>query len=228
METDYIIIGGGSSGAVLAGRLSEDADCRVTLLEAGGRGDNWVVKTPFAGVLQVPSKLNNWAFETVPQAGLNGRRGYQPRGRVLGGSSAINAMVYIRGHRSDYDAWAAAGNPGWGFDELLPYFIRAENNVRFGAPWHGQDGPLRVGDLRTDSPLHEAWLEAARTQGHPVVEDFNAARMEGLGVYQVTQFEGERWSAARGYLHPHLGRRANLDLQTDTRVLRILIENRRA
>lgn len=227
-EHDYLIIGGGSAGCALAGRLSEDPSCRVTVLEAGGAGDSWVVKTPFAGVLQIPSKLNNWAFETVPQAGLNGRRGYQPRGRVLGGSSAINAMVYIRGHRSDYDAWAAAGNPGWSFDELLPYFIRSENNTRLGAPWHGQAGPLRVGDLRSDSPLHAAWLEAARHCGHPVLDDFNAGEMEGLGVYQVTQHEGERWSAARGYLHPHLGSRPNLQVLTGVRVLRVLLEGRRA
>ncbi|WP_442953174.1 GMC family oxidoreductase [Paucibacter sp. XJ19-41] len=227
-EHDYLIIGGGSAGCALAGRLSEDPTCRVTVLEAGGAGDSWVVKTPFAGVLQIPSKLNNWAFETVPQAGLNGRRGYQPRGRVLGGSSAINAMVYIRGHRSDYDAWAAAGNPGWSFDELLPYFIRSENNTRLGAPWHGQAGPLRVGDLRSDSPLHAAWLEAARHCDHPVLDDFNAGEMEGLGVYQVTQHEGERWSAARGYLHPHLGSRPNLQVLTGVRVLRLLLEGRRA
>ncbi|WP_349742694.1 GMC family oxidoreductase [Roseateles cavernae] len=227
-EHDYLIIGGGSAGCALAGRLSEDPSCRVTVLEAGGAGDSWVVKTPFAGVLQIPSKLNNWAFETVPQAGLNGRRGYQPRGRVLGGSSAINAMVYIRGHRSDYDAWAAAGNPGWSFDELLPYFIRSENNSRLGAPWHGQSGPLRVSDLRSDSPLHAAWLEAARHCGHPVLDDFNAGEMEGLGVYQVTQHEGERWSAARGYLHPHLGSRPNLQVLTGVRVLRLLLEGRRA
>lgn len=227
-DCDYLIVGGGSAGAALASRLSEDPNCRVTLIEAGGAGDNWVVKTPFAGVLQIPSKLNNWAFETVPQAGLNGRRGYQPRGKVLGGSSAINAMVYIRGHRSDYDAWAAAGNPGWGFEDLLPYFIRSENNSRLGAPWHGQAGPLRVSDLRTDSPLHAAWLEAARHCGHPVLDDFNGPSMEGLGVYQVTQHEGERWSAARAYLHPHRGRRPNLQQLTQTRVLRVLLEGRRA
>lgn len=227
-DADIIIVGGGSAGAALAGRLSEDPQCRVLLLEAGGRGDNWVVKTPFAGVLQVPSRLNNWAFETVPQPGLNGRRGYQPRGKTLGGSSAINAMVYVRGHRSDYDGWAAAGNPGWDFDSLLPYFLRSEHNARLGAPWHGQAGPLRVSDLRSDSPLHAAWLAAARECGHPVRDDFNGPDMEGLGVYQVTQHEGERWSAARGYLHPHLGRRPNLQVLTGARALRVLLEGRRA
>ncbi|HET8731122.1 MAG TPA: GMC family oxidoreductase N-terminal domain-containing protein, partial [Moraxellaceae bacterium] len=129
MQTvDYVIVGGGSSGCTLAGRLSEDASNSVLLLEAGGNGDSWLVNTPAAVVLQVPHKLNNWAFDTEPQPGLNGRRGYQPRGKVLGGSSAINAMVYIRGHRSDYDHWAALGNSGWSFDDVLPYFKKAENN----------------------------------------------------------------------------------------------------
>jgi len=227
-DADYVIVGGGSAGAVLASRLSEDPECRVLLLEAGGRGDRWVTTTPFAGVLQVAAKVNNWGFETEPQAGLNGRRGYQPRGRALGGSSAINAMVYTRGHRSDYDAWAAAGNAGWGYEDLLPFFIKAEGNERLGAPWHGQDGPLRVGDLRTDSPIHDAWRAAARASGHPVLDDFNGADMEGLGVYQVTQHGGERWSVARGYLQPQLGRRANLRVETGVRALSLVLEGRRA
>ena len=227
-DADFVIVGGGSAGAVLASRLSEDPDCRVLLLEAGGRGDSWVTTTPFAGVLQVATRLNNWGFETTPQAGLNGRRGYQPRGKALGGSSAINAMVYTRGHRSDYDAWAAAGNPGWSYDDLLPHFIKAERNARFGAPWHGQGGPLHVGDLRTDSPAHAAWCAAARECGHPVREDFNGEDLEGLGVYQVTQHEGERWSVARGYLHPILGRRPNLRVETDARALKLVLAGRRA
>lgn len=227
-DADIVIVGGGSAGAVLASRLSEDPGCRVLLLEAGGRGDSWVTTTPFAGVLQVAAKLNNWGFQTEPQPGLNGRRGYQPRGKALGGSSAINAMVYTRGHRSDYDAWAAAGNVGWGYDDLLPFFIQAERNERFGAPWHGQDGPLRVGDLRTDSPIHAAWRAAARESGHAVLEDFNGADLEGLGVYQVTQHEGERWSVARAYLEPHLGRRPNLRVETGVRALSLVLDERRA
>ncbi|OWQ93970.1 glucose-methanol-choline oxidoreductase [Roseateles aquatilis] len=227
-DADYVIIGAGSSGAVLASRLSEDPRCRVLLLDAGGRGDGWVTTTPFAGVLQVATRLNNWGFETEPQPGLNGRRGYQPRGKALGGSSAINAMVYTRGHRSDYDAWAAAGNPGWSYDEVLPYFVRSERNARLGAPWHGRDGPLRVGDLRTDTPLHAAWLAAARECGHAERDDFNGEHLEGLGVYQVTQFEGERWSVARGYLHPHLATRPNLRVETGMRALSLAMDGRRA
>ena len=227
-DADFVIIGGGSSGAVLASRLSEDPGCRVLLLEAGGRGDGWVTTTPFAGAIQVSRKVNNWGFETEPQAGLDGRRGYQPRGKALGGSSAINAMVYTRGHRSDYDAWAAAGNPGWSYEDVLPWFIKAEGNARLGAPWHGKHGPLRVSDLRTDSPLHAAWSAAARERGHAVLDDFNGARMEGLGTYQVTQHEGERWSVARGYLQPHRDSRPNLRVETGVRALRLALEGRRA
>ncbi|WP_084451608.1 GMC family oxidoreductase [Roseateles chitosanitabidus] len=227
-DADFIIIGGGSSGAVLASRLSEDASCRVLLLEAGGRGDGWVTTTPFAGAIQVSRRVNNWGFATEPQPGLNGRRGYQPRGKALGGSSAINAMVYTRGHRSDYDAWAAAGNPGWSYEDVLPWFIKAEGNARLGAPWHGRHGPLRVSDLRTDSPIHTAWSAAARERGHAVLDDFNGAEMEGLGTYQVTQHEGERWSVARGYLQPHRDSRPNLRIEIGVRALRLVLEGRRA
>jgi choline dehydrogenase-like flavoprotein len=164
----------------------------------------------------------------VPQPGLAGRRGYQPRGRGLGGSSAINAMVYIRGHRSDYDRWAAEGAAGWSYEDVLPYFRLSEANARLDDGYHGQDGPLRVSDLRTDNPFHARFIAAAREAGFPLNEDFNGAEQEGLGSYQVTQHEGERWSAARGYLLPHLGQRPNLEVRTRTRVLRILFEGRRA
>jgi choline dehydrogenase-like flavoprotein len=221
-------VGGGSAGCAVAGRLSEDPGTSVALLEAGGTCDNWVVKTPYALSLMVPAKLNNWHFETVPQPGLNGRIGYQPRGKGLGGSSAINAMVYIRGHRSDYDHWAALGNSGWSYADVLPYFKRSENNADFNGEYHGQGGPLHVNKLRTDNPVHEVFLQAAREAQFRIRDDFNGEEQEGLGLYQLTQQNGERWSAARAYLHPHIGTRANLRVETGAQATRILFEGKRA
>ena len=226
--SDYIVVGGGSGGCAVAGRLTEDPAIRVTVLEAGNRGDSWAVNTPIGVVAMLPTTLNNWAFETVPQPGLNGRRGYQPRGKMLGGSSGLNAMVYIRGHRSDYDHWAALGNPGWSYDEVLPYFIRSENNQDIGGHYHGQSGPLRVSHLRTDNPYQQRYLEAARQAGFPLNDDFNGAEQEGIGIYQVTQHQGERWSAARAYLHPHIGQRPNLRVETGCQVTRLVFEGKRA
>jgi choline dehydrogenase-like flavoprotein len=225
---DFVVVGGGSGGCTVAGRLSEDPATSVAVLDAGGRNDNWVVTTPFALALMVPGKLNNWAFDTVPQAGLNGRIGYQPRGKGLGGSSAINAMVYIRGHRSDYDQWASLGNPGWSFDDVLPYFRRSEDNADFGGEYHGKGGPLAVNKLRTDSPVHQIFLQAAREGQFRIRDDFNAEDHEGLGIYQLTQKNGERWSAARAYLHPHIDRRANLRVETSAHATRLLFEGTRA
>lgn len=227
-EFDYLVIGGGSAGSVMAGRLSENAGTQVALLEAGGRGDSWLVKVPLAAVAMLPTRINNYAFETVPQSGLNGRRGYQPRGKALGGSSAINAMVYTRGHRTDYDHWAELGNDGWSYAELLPYFRRSENNTSFNDEFHGTGGPLHVGNLQTGNPFHEIYLAAGRQAGYPINADFNGAEQEGIGIYQVTQKNGERWSAARGYLHPHMGTRSNLQVQTGVEVTRIVFEGRRA
>jgi len=225
---DYIVVGGGSGGCVVAGRLSEDPSNSVCVLEAGGDGSSAVVNIPTGAVAMLPTKLNNWAFETVPQPGLNGRRGYQPRGRTLGGSSAINAMVYIRGHRHDYDTWASLGNTGWSYDEVLPYFRLSEHNEHINDAWHGQGGPLWVGNLRTGNPFQARYLEAARQAGFPLTDDFNGAEQEGVGIYQVTQKHGERCSAARAYLLPHLGRRDNLHVQTHAQVQRILFEGTRA
>ncbi|AOK52340.1 glucose-methanol-choline oxidoreductase [Burkholderia stagnalis] len=225
---DYIVVGGGSGGSVVAGRLSEDPNLTVCVLEAGGHGNGLVVNVPAGAVAMMPTRINNWAFDTVPQAGLGGRTGYQPRGKALGGSSAINAMVYIRGHRSDYDHWAALGNHGWSYDDVLPYFRLSEHNERFDDAWHGRDGPLWVSDLRTGNPFHERYLEAARQAGLPLTDDFNGAQQEGIGIYQVTQKQGERWSAARAYLLPHIGRRSNLTVETHAQVRRILFEGRRA
>ena len=225
---DVLIIGGGSAGCALAGRLSEDPRLSVALVEAGGRGDSALITTPAAVIAMLPTRINNWAFETVPQPGLNGRRGYQPRGRTLGGTSAINAMVYVRGHASDYDHWAALGNAGWSYAEVLPYFKRAECNTRGADDYHGDAGPLAVADLRTDNPFHDIFRRAAEEAGFTLNPDFNGAQQEGLGVYQATQINGERCSAARAYLQPWLGTRANLHVLTQTRAQRVLFEGRRA
>src|SRR6202049_4427475 len=219
---DFVVIGGGSGGCAVAGRLSEDPKTSVAVLEAGGAGDNWVVTSPGAMILMISGKVNNWAFDTVPQAGLNGRIGYQPRGKALGGSSAINAMVYIRGHRSDYDQWASLGNPGWSFADVLPYFRRAEDNADFGGEYHGKGGPLAVNKLRTDNPVQQVFLEAAREAQFRIREDFNAEDHEGLGLYQVTQKNGERWSAARAYIHPFMATRANLRVEINAQATRLL------
>jgi len=225
---DFVVVGGGSGGCAVAGRLSEDPKTSVAVLDAGGKNDNWVVTTPFALVLMVAGNVNNWAFNTVPQAGLNGRIGYQPRGKGLGGSSAINAMVYIRGHRGDYDQWAALGNPGWSFADVLPYFKRSEDNADFDGEYHGKGGPLAVNKLRTDNPVQQIFLQGAREGQFRIREDFNGWDHEGLGVYQVTQKNGERWSAARAYLHPHMTSRANLRVETRAHATRILFEGKRA
>ncbi|WP_315718073.1 MULTISPECIES: GMC family oxidoreductase [unclassified Bradyrhizobium] len=227
-EVDFIVVGGGSGGATVAGRLSEDPATSVALLDAGGRNDNWIVTTPYMLFLMVAGPVNNWSFTTVPQKGLDGRSGYQPRGRGLGGSSAINAMVYIRGHRADYDHWASLGNTGWSYDDVLPYFKRAENNAEFNGAYHGQSGPLPVSRLRTDNPVHDIFLQAAREAQFPVRDDFNADTQEGLGLYQVTQKNGERWSAARAYIQPHLGSRSNLRVETSAHASMILFEGKRA
>lgn len=227
-EFDYLVLGGGSAGCTVAGRLSEDPATSVAVIEAGKGGDGWLVNVPAAVVLMVPTKINSWALDTVPQPGLDGRTGYQPRGKALGGSSAINAMVYIRGHRWDYDHWAALGNQGWSWDDVLPYFKKSEHNYTFTDELHGTDGPLPVSNLRTDNPVHQLYLEAARQAGFPIVEDFNGVSQEGIGIYQVTQKDGERWSAARAYLLPHLATRSNLRVELQANIQRILFDGKRA
>ena len=225
---DFVVVGAGSGGCAVASRLSEDAATSVALLDAGGKCDNWVVTTPGAIILMVSGKLNNWAFNTVPQKGLNGRIGYQPRGKGLGGSSAINAMVYIRGHRVDYDHWASLGNTGWSYADVLPCFKRSEDNAEFDGEFHGKGGPLHVSGLRSDNPVKEMFLQGAREAQFRIRDDFNGAEQEGLGVYQVTQNNGERWSAARGYIHPFMGTRGNLRVETHAQATRILFEGKRA
>lgn len=224
---DYVIVGGGSAGCVLAARLSEDPAVQVALLEAGPADTSVLIHCPAGLALLAKNGQANWAFETEPQPGLNGRRGYQPRGKVLGGSSSVNAMIYARGHRADYDAWAAAGNPGWGWDDVLPYFKRAEHNERGADAWHGTGGPLNVMDLRSPSRFGQVFIEAARQAGFPENRDFNGAEQEGVGMYQVTHKAGERYSAAKAYLAPNRGR-PNLHIITGAHATKVLFEGRRA
>ena len=224
---DYIIIGGGSAGCVLAARLSEDPSVKVCLLEAGPADKSVLIHCPAGLALLAKNGEANWGFETVPQAGLNGRRGYQPRGKVLGGSSSVNAMVYIRGQREDYDDWAAQGNPGWGYADVLPYFRKSEHNERGADAFHGSAGPLNVMDLRSPNRFGPVFIEAAKQAGHMENPDFNGATQEGVGRYQVTHRNGERCSAAKAYLTPVLGR-PNLSVITEAHTTRILFEGKRA
>jgi choline dehydrogenase-like flavoprotein len=227
MEFDYVIVGGGSAGCVLAGRLSEDPSVSVALLEAGPDDSSVLIQCPAGlGVLAMNGQAN-WGFQTTPQPGLNGRRGYQPRGKVLGGSSSVNAMIYTRGHPSDYDAWAAEGNSSWGWDEVLPWFKRSEHNERGADAFHGSGGPLNVMDLRCPNPMLAAFIEAGRQAGWRHNTDFNGAEQEGIGAYQVTHRNGERLSAAKAYLTPHLGR-ANLSVITGAHATRVLLDQGRA
>lgn len=229
MDFDYVIVGGGSAGCVLARRLSDDGTTRVCLLEAGPPDDHILCRVPLGAALFMPKPWRNWAFETEPQPGLGGRRGYQPRGRVLGGCSSINAMIYTRGHPSDYDDWAQLhGAAGWSFNEVLPYFKRAEANARLGGELHGRDGPLPVMDLISPNPFSATFLQACDELQLPRNDDFNGARQDGVGMYQVTQKDGERWSAARAYLPPEIRHRHNLHIETRARAQRIILAGRRA
>ncbi|WP_028227632.1 GMC family oxidoreductase [Paraburkholderia ferrariae] len=229
MQYDYIIVGGGSGGASLAGRLAARCpEATIAIIEAGPHtGRNLLVNMPVGVAALVPRRMkNNYGYETEPQPGLAGRRGYQPRGRGFGGSSAINAMIYTRGHPLDYDEWAQLGCTGWSFADVLPYFLRAEDNSRGASALHGAGGPLGVSDLCERNPVAERFVRAALEAGFRPNDDFNGPDQEGVGFYQVTQRGGERCTVARAYLYGHA--RPNLHLIADATVLRVTFDGARA
>jgi choline dehydrogenase-like flavoprotein len=224
---DFVIVGAGPAGCALAARLADArADWSIALIEAGPAKANWFVNAPLGiGVLVPMRSARNYGYETVPQAALNGRIGFQPRGRGVGGSSLINAMIYMRGQREDYDGWAKAGCEGWSWRDVEKYFRRSEHNERGENEFHGIGGPLNVSDLRDPNPVARAFVAAAVEAGHALNSDFNAATQEGVGFYQVFQKNGERWNAARGYLDKT---RPNLAVLAKAPVAKILFENKRA
>jgi choline dehydrogenase-like flavoprotein len=223
---DYVIVGAGSAGCVLAARLTEDADVRVALLEAGAEDTQPEIRVPAAFPVLFKSSWD-WDLLGEPEPGLDNRRLYLPRGRMLGGCSSINAMIYVRGNRADYDGWAGAGCAGWSYDDVLPYFKRSEDNERGEDAYHGAGGPLSVSDSRSMHPLVDTMLEAARQAGHEHNPDFNGARQEGVGRFQLTQREGLRCSTADAFLRPAQDR-PNLEVIPRAMALRIVFDDRRA
>ncbi|MBL8354695.1 MULTISPECIES: GMC family oxidoreductase [Delftia] len=224
---DYVIVGAGSAGCVLAARLSEDPATRVLLLEAGPPDRSPWIHLPIGYGKTMWSPVYNWKFETDPDPNMNGRRIYWPRGRTLGGSSSINGLIYVRGQRQDYDHWAALGNAGWSYEEVLPYFVKSEGNARGAFPGHGAYGPLKVSDIGAQHPLIEAFIAGAGQVGVPRTEDFNGRDQEGAGYYQLTTHKGLRCSTAKAYLG-EARRRPNLRIETDAMATQLVVRGRRA
>jgi choline dehydrogenase len=226
---DYVIIGAGSAGSTIANRLGEDYRLRILILEAGPEDKSLLLKMP-AGFCSLGEKSPyNWRYETVPQVHCNNRRMYWPRGKTLGGSSSINAMLYVRGHASDYDHWRQLGNSGWSYEDVLPFFKKAENNERGGDQYHGSGGPLNVTDQTDPAKISEAFVKAAEQAGHKRTTDFNGAEQQGVGFYQVTQKNQERWSTASAYLRPAVERnKANVHVVTGALVERIILDKNHA
>ncbi|WP_315747794.1 MULTISPECIES: choline dehydrogenase [unclassified Bradyrhizobium] len=227
LEFDYVVVGAGSAGCVLANRLSADGKHKVLLLEAGPKDTNIWIHVPLGYGKLFKDKTVNWMYQTEPEPGLDGRSVFQPRGKVLGGSSSINGLLYVRGQHEDYNRWRQRGNVGWGYDDVLPYFKRAENQQRGADDYHAVSGPLPVSDWRHDDPLSEAFVKAAVEAGLPYNPDFNGATQEGAGFFQTTTLRGRRASSAFCYLRP-AKRRANLHIETDALAQRIVFEGRRA
>src|SRR5829696_2033365 len=227
-EYDYVIVGAGSAGCALANRLSADPSVRVLLLEAGGSDRNLNIRIPVGFAKQFRTDLD-WGYSSEPEPNLIGRSMYLPRGRSLGGSSSMNAMIYLRGHRSDFDAWATEhGAPGWSYAEVLPYFKRSEHNERIHDSYHGQGGELNVADPTWTSSLSEPFVESAAALGIPRNDDFNGAEQEGVGPLQLTQKRGRRWSAADAFLHPIRRTRDNLTVIKKAHARRVQIDGGRA
>jgi choline dehydrogenase len=219
-EYDFIVVGAGSAGCVVAARLSENEKHRVLLLEAGTARQPIASRIP-AAFSKLFKTRHDWAYYTEPEPALGGRRLYIPRGKLLGGSSAMNAMIYIRGNPLDYDGWAREGAKGWSYADVLSFFVRAEDQARGELSGHGVGGPLRVEDLRCKNVLSSTFIEACRERGIPENDDFNRGKQDGAGYYQVTQKNGRRWSAANAYLFPALGR-ANLVALRGAHAVRVL------
>jgi choline dehydrogenase len=226
-EFDYVIVGAGSAGCVLANRLSAGGKHSVLLLEAGPKDSNIWIHVPLGYGKLFKEKSVNWMYQTEPEPGLHGRQVFQPRGKVLGGSSSINGLLYVRGQHEDYDRWRQRGNVGWGYDDVLPYFKRAENQCRGEDDYHGAGGPLTVSDWRHEDPLSEAFVKAAVETGIPFNADFNGKTQEGAGFFQTTTRRGRRASSAYSYLRPAMGR-SNMHVETSALAQRILFEGRRA
>ncbi len=226
-EFDYIVVGAGSAGCVLAARLSEDPATRVLLLEAGPADRSLWIHLPIGYGKTMWSPTYNWCFHTDPDPNMNGRKIYWPRGKTLGGCSSINGLIYIRGQREDFDHWAALGNAGWGYDDVLPYFIKSEGNQRGANPLHGGDGPLKVSDIGARHELIEAFIDGAQQIGVPRTDDFNGARQEGAGYFQLNTWKGWRCSTAKAYLAP-ARRRGNLRIETEAMAAGIDFDGARA
>ena len=227
LSADYVIVGAGSAGCVLANRLSKDPSIKVVLMEAGGRDWNPWIHIPVGYFKTMHNPSVDWCYRTEPDPGLNGRRLDWPRGKVLGGSSSLNGLLYVRGQPQDYDRWQQMGNAGWGWDHVLPLFKRSENQERGADEFHGDQGPLSVSNMRLQRPICDAWVAAAQEAGYPFNSDYNGATQEGVGYFQLTARNGRRCSAAVAFLNP-IRNRPNLTILTRAQASRILFDGTRA